>query len=160
MRKRSARTPTACNDAPVEDLTEDEAALWRSWKTATESVRAKIAKDVREATGLPEVDFSILSWVVDVGGGELSGSAVEKALGLSRTYLLHRLDGMVAAGLLNQAGGAGRDVWIRATVDGRAVLGRARPAHAAAVRRHLLDHLTDGADAPTFRVALARLAKG
>lgn len=88
---------------------------------------------------------------MDVGGGELPGHVVAKALGLSRSYLPHRLDSMAARDLINEAGGVGGEVTIRATLDGRAALKRARPAHAASVRRHLLGHLTDASDGPLLR---------
>jgi DNA-binding MarR family transcriptional regulator len=132
------------NDRPVDELTPNEARRWRAWKTATESIRARIADDLRSGTGLADTDHSILTWVVEVGGGEMAGHVLEQALGFSRSHLLHRIDAMASRGwvIRSDESRSGR-VWVRATERGRAVLDSARPVHAAAVRRHFLDRTGD-----------------
>ncbi len=134
---------SSCHDQLVDELTPDESRLWRAWKTATESVRVGIAEDVRASTGLSDADYSILSWVIEVGGGEMVNHALEKALGFTRSQLLHRVGLMARRGWVIVAGDTGGRVWVRATESGRAVLDRARPAYAAAVRQRLLERFAD-----------------
>ena len=107
---------------------------------------------------MSDADYSILSWLVDVGGGELPGHELEQALGFDRSQLSHRLDRMEERDFVNRSLSGGGKVWVRATAGGRAALDAARPAHALAVRRHLLSRLPDSADLASLREVLVHLS--
>jgi DNA-binding MarR family transcriptional regulator len=135
-------------------LKPSELALWHAWKRASETVRTRIAADIAAETGLSDPDFGVLTRVVELGGGRLRQSALAESMGFERSRLSHHLDRMVERGLITRERGTG--VEVVATPGGRAAIRRARPVHAAAVRRHLIGRL--GRDAAAFAAALERLA--
>ncbi|SDC88343.1 MarR family winged helix-turn-helix transcriptional regulator [Nocardioides lianchengensis] len=119
-------------------LDEGERELWDAWKRSTEGVRARINAEVAGETGLSEADVSVLTHVHDGGGGALRQHELAVAMGWHRSRLSHHLSRMQERGLVTRESVAG-GVELRTTTMGRAALLRARPVHAAAVRRHLVD---------------------
>ena len=136
-------------------LTSGEAALWHAWKRATETVRARVAADIMAETGLSDPDFGVLTRVIDAGG-RMRQNQLAQSMGFHRSRLSHHLGRMRERGLITTEP-AGRGVEVIATGQGRALAERARPVHAAAVRRYLADPL-GGLDLDNFRIALERLA--
>jgi DNA-binding MarR family transcriptional regulator len=137
-------------------LSDDELALWHMWKRATESVRAEVAADIAAETGLSDPDFGVLSRVEELGGGRLRQARLADSIGFHRSRLSHHLTRMESRGLISrEAVGNGVDVVI--TKAGSAALKRARPVHAAAVRRHLLEPLS-ASQTDALRTILERLA--
>jgi DNA-binding MarR family transcriptional regulator len=132
--------------------TSDE--LWHAWKRATETVRSRVAADITAATGLSDPDFGVLTRVVDAG--RMRQSALAESMGFHRSRLSHHLSRMRERGLITTEP-AGNGVDVLATERGRALVQQARPVHAAAVRRYLLDPL-NGLDTGNFLRALQRLA--
>jgi DNA-binding MarR family transcriptional regulator len=139
----------------VTKLSGDEMALWHAWKRAAETVRTRIAADITAETGLSDPDFGVLTRVIDAGGG-LRQNQLAQSMGFHRSRLSHHLSRMRERGLITTEP-ASNGVEVIATEHGRALAGQARPVHAAAVRRYLIDRL-DGLDAENFRLALQRLA--
>lgn len=116
-------------------LDDAEGDLWEAWKRATDGVRARINAEVALETGLSEPDVSVLS---HLHTGPVRQSVVAAAMGWHRSRLSHHLTRMQERGLVTRSGVSG-GVELRATTMGRAALLRARPIHADAVRRHLVD---------------------
>jgi DNA-binding MarR family transcriptional regulator len=136
-------------------LGSDEMALWHAWKRATESVRGRIAADITAATGLSDPDFAVLTRVVEIGGGGMRQNQLADSMGFHRSRLSHHLSRMRERGLITTQP-AGNGIEVIATEHGHALVQQARPVHAAAVRRYLIDPL-DGLDLDNFRLALERL---
>jgi DNA-binding MarR family transcriptional regulator len=114
-----------------------ERDLWEAWKRATEGVRARINADVARETGLSEPDVSVLTHLQDADG-RLRQSELAGLMGWHRSRLSHHLTRMAERGLVARASVPG-GVEVRTATMGRAALLKARPVHADAVRRHLVD---------------------
>ncbi|MYS15796.1 helix-turn-helix domain-containing protein [Streptomyces sp. SID4982] len=115
-----------------------ETAQWTAWKHAAEAVSAAVAKEIETAAGLSVADFSVLSRVIENGGGRMAQHELGAMLGWQRPRLSRQLSRMADRGLLfGETGPAGRRL-ITVTEAGRDALAAARPAHARAVRRVLL----------------------
>jgi DNA-binding MarR family transcriptional regulator len=139
----------------VTKLSSGEISLWRAWKRATETVRARVVADIAAQTGLSDPDFGVLTRVIDAGG-RMRQNQLAQSMGFHRSRLSHHLGRMRERGLITTEQ-ASNGVEVIATERGRALAERARPVHAAAVRRYLADPL-DGLDLDNFRLALERLA--
>lgn len=120
-------------------LTGRDAELWDAWTAATDVV-AQVAADVARATGVSEPDLLVLTRLRDLGDGQLRQSQLAAATGWHRSRLSHHLRRMEERGLVTRAEARG-GVDVSTTTMGRAALTRARPVHADAVRRHLVDVL-------------------
>ena len=124
-------------------LSLDEMRLWHTWKIMGETVRARIVQEINISTGLSEPDYGVLSRLDELGDGQLRQQALAESMHWSRSRLSHHLTRMQERGLVmrqslrNDAGTS-----ISITPLGREILDRARPVHARAVRRYLLDRLT------------------
>jgi DNA-binding MarR family transcriptional regulator len=139
----------------VQELSSDEMALWHAWKRAAESVRTRIVADITAETGLSDPDFAVLTRVVEIGDGRMRQNQLAESMGFHRSRLSHHLSRMRERGLITTEP-AGSGVEVTVTEHGRTLVKRARPVHAAAVRRYLVDALA-GLDLDNFRSALERL---
>jgi DNA-binding MarR family transcriptional regulator len=135
----------------------EEAALWHAWKLASESVRDRIVAEISAATGLSDPDFGVLTRVVEDGGGRMRQNLLAESMGYHRSRLSHHLTRMEQRGLITRQE-AGNGVEVSVTDAGRAAVAQARPVHAVAVRRHLIDPLTSS-DRTTLLALLERLAQ-
>jgi len=117
-------------------------ALWSGWKRAAETVRARVADEIAVETGLSDPDFGVLTRVVEDGGGAMRQNQLAESMGYHRSRLSHHLSRMEQRGLIARRPVSG-GVEVVATEAGRESVARARPVHAAAVRRYLLDPLTE-----------------
>lgn len=124
----------------MDPLTESEAELWRAWEAASEAL-SQVSAEVATETGLSEPDLTVLTRLQDIGGGRLRQSELAAASGWHRSRLSHHLKRMQERGLVDRADVPG-GVDVRLTTMGRAALHRARPVHADAVRRHLVQPLS------------------
>ena len=139
----------------MDSLTEDERAFWHTWKVAAETVRTRVAADITSATGLSDPDFGVLIRVAEQVAGRMRQNLLAAAMGYQRSRLSHHLTRMQDRGLITrERAGGGIDVVITDAGRAEAV---ARPVHAAAVHRHLLDPL-DGGERTLLAAALTRLA--
>jgi DNA-binding MarR family transcriptional regulator len=123
----------------MEPLTESESELWHAWLAASDAL-AQVSTDVAHETGLSEPDVTVLTRLQDLGGGRLRQSGLAAATGWHRSRLSHHLRRMQERGLVEREEVPG-GVDVRLTTMGRAALLRARPVHADAVRRHLVQAL-------------------
>jgi DNA-binding MarR family transcriptional regulator len=125
----------------VGPLTEEETALWTQWKRASELVRARIVEEITAETGLSDPDFGVLTRVVEDGGGTMRQNQLATSMGYHRSRLSHHLTRMEERGLVTRRQ-SGDGVEVVVTDVGRQLAAKARPVHAAAVRRNLLNPLS------------------
>src|SRR5579875_3484501 len=137
-------------------LSPEEMALWHALKQGSEAVRSRIMADITAATGLSDPDFAVLTRVTEDGGGRIRQNELAAMTGFHRSRLSHQLTRMRERGLITQEP-AGGGVEVVVTGHGRDLVRKARPVHAAGVRRHLLAPLRD-LDVDALRIALERLA--
>jgi DNA-binding MarR family transcriptional regulator len=123
----------------MEPLTEAEAELWHAWLAASDAL-SQVSTEVTAETGLSEPDLTVLTRLHGHGGGRLRQSELAAATGWHRSRLSHHLRRMQERGLVDRSEVPG-GVDVRLTTMGRAALHRARPVHADAVRRHLVQAL-------------------
>ncbi|EWM15200.1 MarR family winged helix-turn-helix transcriptional regulator [Kutzneria sp. 744] len=86
----------------VSELDADEMALWHAWKSAADTVRARIAEDITAAVGLSDADFAVLTRVAELGGGRLRQNALAESVGWHRSRLSHQLSRMEQRDLLTR----------------------------------------------------------
>ena len=120
-------------------LTESEAELWHAWQAANDTL-SQVSAEVAVQTGLSEPDLTVLTRLQDIGRGRLRQSELAAETGWHRSRLSHHLKRMQERGLVDRSEVPG-GVDVRLTTMGRAALHRARPVHADAVRRHLVQAL-------------------
>lgn len=137
-------------------LTEQEQRLWHAWKIAADKVRQRVAEDIKTGSGLSDQEFGILTRLIELGGGELRQNELGALLRWDRTRLSHQLTRMANRGLLSRSTVEG-GVLVQVTDEGANLVRVARPIHAAAVRRHLLQR-TGGIEHATLLHALEQLA--
>jgi DNA-binding MarR family transcriptional regulator len=140
-------------------LDDDETARWTAWKRAGDTVLAAVGREIHAASDLSVADSSVLSRVVEQGGGRLSQQELATMLGWQRARLSRQLMRMADRGLLTRAVAPGNRRLVVVTDVGRQALDRARPAHARAVRAALFDRVPSDAG-HTFWPALHELATG
>jgi DNA-binding MarR family transcriptional regulator len=140
----------------TEPLTEQEQRLWHAWKIAADNVRQRVAKDIKTGSGLSDQDFGIVTRLVELGGGELRQNDLGALLQWDRTRLSHQLTRMETRGLVSRSSVNG-GVLVRVTDEGARLVRVARPVHAAAVRKHLLQR-TEGVDQTALLGILEQLA--
>jgi DNA-binding MarR family transcriptional regulator len=101
----------------------------------------------------------VLTRVVELGGGRLRQNRLAELMGYHRSRLSHHLTRMEERGLVVRESVPG-GVEVSATQAGRAAIAEARPVHARAVRRHLVEPLGDPEAARALLGTLTRLADG
>ena len=89
---------------------------------------------------LSDPDFGVLTRVVELGGGRMRQNQLAESMGCHRSRLSHHLSRMEQRGLVTREPADG-GVDVIATASGAEAAAAARPVHAAAVRRHLLEPL-------------------
>jgi len=107
----------------------------------TETVRGLVARAIADATGLSDPDYGILSRLADLGGGRLRQHELAASMNWSKSRLSHQLSRMQTRNLVDRARSADGAVVVTISGPGREALAAARPVHATAVRRHLLERL-------------------
>lgn len=139
-------------------LTEQEQRLWHAWKIAADNVRQRVAEDIKAGSGLSDQDFGILTRLVEMGGGKLRQNDLGASLQWDRTRLSHQITRMETRGLVSRCTVDG-GVLVRVTDEGADLVRVARPIHAAAVRKHLMQR-TEGIDQVALLRVLEQLALG
>ena len=137
-------------------LNEAERGLWFAWKRAHETIRARVAEDVRAATGLSDADVTILIHVADADDS-LRQNSLTARLGWDRARVSHQISRMEARGLV-QRRKVDNGVEVQLTTTGQGIVDVVKPIHAAAVRQHLINPFTPEQVAH-LREALDRISK-
>jgi DNA-binding MarR family transcriptional regulator len=117
-----------------------ETARWTAWKRATDVVMDAVAREIAGTSGLSAADFAVLTRLVELGSGRLRQQELARLLGWERSRLSRQISRMTERGLVT-AERSGSARLICASDQGRTAVIAARPAHATAVRRVLLDQI-------------------
>jgi DNA-binding MarR family transcriptional regulator len=140
----------------VEPLSAEELQVWHACKTLGDTVTGRIGTDLA-GVGVSGSEYGILSRLDELGGGRLGQQALADEMRWAKSRMSHQLTRMAARDLIRRDRGP-TGVIVALTPAGRALLARARPVHAAAVREHLLDRLSEPERTTLLRIA-ARLAE-
>jgi DNA-binding MarR family transcriptional regulator len=122
-----------------ENLSDDEMRFWHAVKGMGQHVRRRIAEDITRETGLSDPDFAVL---FKLCRGDIKQSDLALAIEWHRSRLSHHLSRMEERGLVRREAHGAKGVTVAITEAGRKLAAKARPAHAEAVRKHLIDPLT------------------
>lgn len=139
-------------------FTGDEGERWSAWKRAAEAVMAGVGESIADSAGISASDFSVLTRLVEEGGGSLRQQHLADQLDWERSRLSRHLSRMEGRGLITRRQN-GPERWIAATDEGRAIVVEARRAHATAVRRLLFDRIPP-AEREMFWSTVSRIAAG
>jgi len=134
-------------------LTPHELGLWTAWQTSCEAVVTRVCRDIAEKTGLSAADYAVLACLIENGNGQLRQRELAVALNWDKSRISHQLSRMEVRKLLTRSKTAETGSQVVITRLGRSTFERARPVHAQAVRRHLLERLT-----PEQRAAILSLS--
>jgi DNA-binding MarR family transcriptional regulator len=138
-------------------LSPEELEIWHAWKSMYAMAVSRIVQEISENTGLSEADFSVLSRLSDLGMGQLRQQELADSMKWSKSRLSHHLTRMQARGFIKRKPMESESgVLVIITEVGQSAIDDARPIHAAAVRRHLLNYFSPH-DIQVFRGVAARL---
>jgi len=132
-----------------------ELQLWRLWKQATETVRARILEEVNSSSCLSDADLAVLFRVADNDEREIRQHELAASLHWHRSRLSHQLTRMEQRGLLRRKR-VGGGVVVATTKRGDDAFDTTRPMFVAAVRKYFIDLIPSENEA-SFRAALERL---
>lgn len=135
----------------MDHLSSEDLAVWQACKTLGMMVTRRVTTDITAGTGLSGADYGIIYRLADHGGA-LGQQALTESMQLTKGAMSHQLTRMTERGLIQREKGA-TGVTVVLTDHGHAALRQARPVHADAVHRHLLNRLT-----AQDREALVRVA--
>jgi DNA-binding MarR family transcriptional regulator len=140
-------------------LSDEEKAAYRALVRVILAAPRAVAADIAAECGLGLSDYTAIETLSEAPGSEMRMTELALACGVSVsgiTRIVNRLEG---EGLMLRAHSPGdaRGTVAVLTEAGRGSLERARQAHLASVRRHLLDHLGD-LDLARFTLSMERAA--
>lgn len=126
------------------ELSEKEMQLWHAWKGSFQGIFGRVIKELSEHTGLSEGDFGVLDRLILMGNGSLRQQELADSMDWDKSRLSHHLTRMEKRGLVTRKPlDTDRGVQVTITPAGNSSLHNARPVAAQAIRRHLLDHLSE-----------------
>ena len=122
-----------------------EERAWRGYRLMRTLLDLQIARDLAADSGLSEPDYDVLSTLTEKPEPRQRASELAARLLWSTSRLAHHVGRMERRGLVSRepCHDDGRGATITLTEAGWAVLRDAAPHHAASVRRHFIDLLTD-----------------
>jgi DNA-binding MarR family transcriptional regulator len=128
---------------PVRWLDPAESSAWRAWVAMSELVKAHIARDLQQASGMSEADYSVLVCLSEAAEHMIRMSDLARLLGWSKSRVSHQVARMEGRGQVTR-----RDCpldargWFAVLTDsGLDDIRQAAPLHVESVRRHLIDAL-------------------
>jgi len=126
-------------------LNEAEARAWRAFIDADYRLMDTLNRDLHTREGLTLAEYRILVRLSEAPEGSLRMSLLADGVLSSRSRLTHQIRRMQEQGLVvrDTCDEDGRGVLAVITDTGRARLATAAPSHVAAVRRCLIDLLTE-----------------
>ena len=126
-------------------LDDRQQRIWRAWLRLNRDLPAALARELQESSDLSMADFEVLVNLTDVPDGRLRISELASSMTWERSRVSHHLKRMEARGLVDRAGCPEdrRGSFVGITPAGRAAIEAAAPGHVDAVRRHVVDALTD-----------------
>ncbi|MFW0699868.1 MarR family winged helix-turn-helix transcriptional regulator [Pantoea sp. R13S299] len=124
------------------EISDEEWLAWRGYRRMAALITGRIARDISEATGLSDQDFMILMELSKSPNEELLQRELQETIEWDKSRLSHQLSRMSSRGLVQRNRNSPSGISVGITDAGRLLLDKARPVHAASVRRHFLDLLS------------------
>lgn len=126
-------------------LSADQQRVWRQWLRLNRDLSAALARDMQSGSELSMADFEVLVNLTDVAEGRLRISELATSMDWERSRLSHHVKRMEARGLVSREGcpDDGRGAFVTITPSGRRAIEHAAPHHVQAVRRLVVDVLSD-----------------
>lgn len=148
-------------------LSEREAAAWAAVRELGQPLWTALGRDMVRESGLSMADYHVLVVLSERETGLMAYRDLAEETGWEKSRLSHQITRMERRGLLERRGCSddGRTANIVLRAEGRRAIESAAPGHVAAVRRLLIDHLTEQqmdaliAVAVDTRAAIARDAR-
>ena len=135
-------------------LSLEEQEVWRAYLVASSMLSARLADELEAATELTAADYELLVQLSEAQGRRLRMSALASRSLSSKSRLSHAVGRLEARGWVRRepCDDDRRGAWATLTDEGFAVLEAAAPIHVEAVRRHLLDPLSEADVAELGRI--------
>ena len=132
---------------------------WRGFIERSADLINIITKDL-EPYGLDGGDYQLLAMLSEAPGHKMKMCDLAQTLGLSRSGLTRRMDGVLKAKYVLRVGDQEdrRAVFAQITEKGLALIKKVAPHHVASVRRHMIDLLTP-AEIAAFGTGFAKIGK-
>lgn len=126
-------------------LDERQQRIWRAWLKLNRELPTALGRELQAGSDLSMADFEVLVNLTDVPEGRLRISELASSMNWERSRVSHHLKRMAARGLVDRAGcpDDGRGSFVGITRAGRDAIEQAAPDHVEAVRRLVIDVLTD-----------------
>jgi DNA-binding MarR family transcriptional regulator len=140
-------------------LTHAEMLAWRGFIERSADLINIITKDL-EPYGLDGGDYQLLAMLSEAPGHKMKMCDLAQTLGLSRSGLTRRMDGVLKAKYVSRVGDQEdrRAVFAQITEKGLALIKKVAPHHVASVRRHMIDLLSP-AEIAAFGTGFAKIGK-
>ena len=140
-------------------LTDAEMRAWRGFIERSADLINIITKDL-EPYGLDGGDYQLLAMLSEAPGHKMKMCDLAQTLGLSRSGLTRRMDGVLKAKYVLRVGDQEdrRAVFAQITEKGLALIKKVAPHHVASVRRHMIDLLSP-AEIAAFGTGFAKIGK-
>ncbi len=128
----------------VQWLDEEEQQTWRTWLRHSLLLFDRLDAELRHSHGLGLADYEILVQLSEAPDHRLRMSDLAEQALVSRSRLTHRVDRLVAAGLVERrpCPTDRRGLFAVLSADGQRVLDEAAPTHVEGVRRYAIDPLS------------------
>lgn len=122
-----------------------EARAWRGWLATNDLLRAQMARDLAQDSGLSDADYVVLVYLSETPGNRIRMSELASALRWSKSRLSHQITRMENRGLVarQECPSDARGSFAGLTETGLAEIIRAAPSHVAGVRRNFIDLLSE-----------------
>jgi DNA-binding MarR family transcriptional regulator len=140
-------------------LTHAEMRAWRGFIERSADLINIITKDL-EPYGLDGGDYQLLAMLSEAPGHKMKMCDLAQTLGLSRSGLTRRMDGVLKAKYVSRVGDKEdrRAVFAQITEKGLTLIKKVAPHHVASVRRHMIDLLSP-AEIAAFGTGFAKIGK-
>lgn len=125
------------------DDTEDRA--WRGYRRMRTLLDLQLSRELAADSGLSMADYDVLSTVSEAPGQQLRLTELARWLLWSPSRMSHQITRMQQRGLVTRVGCEtdGRGSMVALTSEGVRAIEEAATGHVAAVRRHMIDLMTD-----------------
>ncbi|NDB27680.1 MAG: MarR family transcriptional regulator [Actinobacteria bacterium] len=124
-------------------LTDAEMRAWRGFIERSADLINIITKDL-EPFGLDGGDYQLLAMLSEAPGRKMKMCDLAETLGLSRSGLTRRMEGVLKAKYVSRVGDQNdrRAAFAQITEKGLSLIKKVAPHHVASVRRHMIDLLS------------------
>ncbi len=138
-------------------LTESQAAAWNSYQQMRARLSEQLSRELAAGSGLSTAEYEVLTALIDMPDETARTLALRCGLGWEKSRLSHQLRRMETRGLIarEECAEDNRSFIVRITDAGRELAAEAARCHDAAVRRYVVDALSE-----EQLVALGEIAEG